>query len=167
MNGDDYMDRIFFYDIAELGNFMYESAEDESLTVSSVMLYDKAVELIRWLMTYDDITVGSINIENEDYNGYKKEFYITLDSDLILDVAPAYKFKTEKSSAGYTDIDADLILYDGDVNSRIAIQSECLNKFEIIFDEECEDSDYDYSTYSHYNFEIIEILKLLDYILNQ
>lgn len=167
MNGDDYMDRIFFYDIAELGNFMHESAEDESLTVSSVMLYDKAVELIRWLMTYDDITVGSINIENEDYNGYKKEFYITLDSDLILDVTPAYKFKTEKSSAGYTDIDADLILYDGDANSRIAIQSECLNKFEIVFDEECEDSDYDDSTYSHYNFEIIEILKLLDYILNQ
>ena len=167
MNGDDYMDRIFFYDIAELGNFMYESAEDESLTISSVMLYDKAVELIRWLMTYDDITVGSINIENEAYNGYKKEFYITLDSDLILDVTPAYKFKTEKSSAGYTDIDADLILYDGDANSRIAIQSECLNKFEIVFDEECEDSDYDDSTYSHYNFEIIEILKLLDYILNQ
>lgn len=167
MNGDDYMDRLFFDDIAELGNFMYESADEKSLTVSSVMFYDKAVELIRWLMTYDDITVGSINIENEDYNGYNKEFYVTLDSDLILDVTPAYKFKTEKTSAGYTDIDADLILYDGDANSRIAIQNECLNKFEIVFEEECEDSNYDCSVCSHCDFEIIEMLKLLDYILNQ
>lgn len=161
------MDRLFFDDIAELGNFMYESADEQSLTVSSVMFYDKAVELIRWLTTYDDITVGSINIENEDYNGYNKEFYVTLDSDLILDVTPAYKFKTEKTSAGYTDIDADLILYDGDANSRIAIQSECLNKFEIVFEEECEDSNYDCSVCSHCDFEIIEMLKLLDYILNQ
>lgn len=166
------MDRLFFDDIAELGNFMYESADEQSVVVSSVLLYDKAVELIRWLMAYDDITIGSINIENEDYNGYDKEFYVTLDSDLVLDVAPAYKYKTAKTSAGYTDIDADLILYDGDVNSRIAIQSECLNKFEIVFEEECEDSSYDCGTCPHRELSekvigISEMLKLLDYIFNQ
>lgn len=136
MKSEKCMEILEFNDIAELGNFMYELADEQNSVVSSVFFYDKATELIRWLMTYEDITIGSISIENEDYSGYDKEFYITLDSDLVLDVTPAYQYNSSKTSKGYKDIEADLILYDEDVNSRVAIQSKCLNKFEIDFKED-------------------------------
>lgn len=156
------MDRLIFEDIAELGNFMYEVANEKSIVVSSVLFYDEAVELIKWLMQYDDIAIGSINIENEDYNGYRKEFYITLDSDLFLDVIPAYKIQDKK----YIDIDADVILYGGDVNSRVAIHSECLNKFEIVMDDEFEEDESEcYIEYELSYEDILNILKLLNSIL--
>lgn len=128
------MDRLIFKNITELGDFMYESAYKQSATISSVLFYDKMIKLFRWLITYEDITIGNINIENKNYSGYNREFYVTLDSNLVLDITPVYQSKISKTSVDYRDIKTDLILYDGDVNSRIAIQNKCMKKFEIVFE---------------------------------
>ena len=166
------MERRKFNDYAELSNHMYRLASEESQVVTAVLLCDEAVNLIKWLMLYDDVTVGSINIEKEDYHGYDKEFYITLDTDLILDVVPAYQPPTDKTVEGYTTPESDIMLYGGDTSSKLATQNTYGNKYEIIIedynDDECGDCCEDCSNCPHRDAEgaIAETLNLLDSILN-
>ena len=167
------MERRKFDDFAELGNHMYELASEESQVVTAVLLCEDAIKLIKWLMLYDDVTVGSISIENEDYHGYDKEFYITLDTDLVLDVAPAYQLQTDKTAKGYSAIESDVVLYGGDVSSKLALQNTYGNKYEIVIEnyddeDECGDCCGDCSNCPHRETSetISGALGLIDYIFN-
>ena len=152
------MERLEFNDIADLSDLLYELASEEESVVTVVLFYDKAQELIRWLLQYDDIDIGHIDFKHEDY-GYDGEYYITLDTDLVLDVEPV------KKNSDYTCIDTDALLLDGDVNSRIAvINTDCM-KFELVFEEEncfecdehCEDCELnDFMNFLEYISSIID-----------
>ena len=111
---EDYMERLEFNDIADLGNLLYELATEEESVVTAVLFYDEAQELLRWLMQYEDVDIGHIDFKHEDY-GYDGEYYITLDTDLFLDVKPV------KKNSNYTCIDTDALFLDGDANSKIAV----------------------------------------------
>lgn len=166
------MERRNFDDFAELGNYMYELANEESQVVTAVLLCDDAIKLIKWLILYDDVTVGSISIENEDYHGYDKEFYITLDTDLVLDVVPAYQLQTDKTAEGYLPLESDVVLYGGDVSSKLALQNTYGNKHEIVIEnydeDECGDCCGDCSNCPHSETSetVAGALGLLNYILN-
>lgn len=161
-----------FYDFDELGDYMYELASEESQVVTAVLLYEDAIELIKWLMLYDDVEIGSISIENEDYHGYDKEFYITLDTDLVLDVVPAYQLQTDKTAEGYLPLESEVVFYGGDVSSKLALQNTYGNKYEIVienyYDDECGDCCGDCSNCPHSETSetVAEALCILDYILN-
>lgn len=161
------MERRKFDNYSELGNRMYELACEESQVVTAVLFCEEAVELVKWLMLYDDITVRNIDIESEDYHGYDKEFYITLDGDLVLNVTPAYS-----DSAECLSLESDIIFYGGDVSSHLAIQSIYGKKYEIVIkDSAYEGCSYcceDCSTCPHRGTSenIANTLDLLDYIFN-
>lgn len=168
-----HMERRKFDNYAEFGNYIYELASYESQVVTAVLLYEDAVELIKWLMQYDDVTVGSINIENEDYHGYDKEFYITIDTDLVLDVMPAYQLSTDKDTEGYLAIESDIVFYGGDVSSKLALQNTYGNKYELIIEnyddeDECENCCEDCSNCSRRDTSdaIDGQLSFIDYIFN-
>lgn len=128
-----FMENINFDDYAGLGNYMYKLAKKKSQAVASVLLYEDALELLKWLMLYDDLIVNRLNIESEIYQGYDKEFYVMLDSDLILDVMPAYQaYEDYPNKVGYLPLDSDIILYGEDVSSKLALQNVYGNKYEIV-----------------------------------
>lgn len=167
------MERKIFNDFAELGNHMYELASEKSQVVTAVLLYEDAIDLIKWLMLYDDVSVGSINVENEDYHGYDNEFYITLDTDLVLDVVPAYQLQTDKTAEGYLTLESDVVLYGGDTSSKLATQNTYDNKYEIVIknyddNNECGDCCGDCSNCYHRETSktISRALNLFDFILN-
>ena len=142
------MERLEFEDIAALGNLIYGIATDEEAVVTAVLFYDCAQELLKWLLQYDGVEIGHIDFEHEDY-GYSKEYYITLDSDLILDIEPAHKEK-------YLPIDTDVLLLDGDASSKLStINGNCL-QFELVIadDDECDCE----------NCEAARLSDLIDYI---
>lgn len=162
-----------FYDFAELGNYMYELASCESQVVTAVLLYEDAIKLIKWIMLYDDITVGRIGIESEYYCGYDKEFYIIIDTDLVLNVIPAYQLQEDETAEGYLIIKSDVILYGGDVSSKLALHNTYGNKYEIIIEtndnkDKCGDCCEDCSNCPHKETSetIAETLDAIDYILN-
>ena len=162
------MERRKFDDFAEFGNHMYELASEESQVVTAVLLCEDAIKLIRWLMLYDDVTVGSINIENENYHEYDKEFYITLDTDLVLDVIPAYQSNENK----YLVAETDVVFYSGNVSSKLVVQNTYRNKYELIIEnyeeDECGDCCGDCSSCPNRNASatIDRKLDLIDYIFN-
>lgn len=144
------MERLEFDEIADLGNLMYELASEEDAVATAVLFYDRAQDLLKWLLEYDDVSVGHIDLQHEDY-GYSKEYYITLDSDLVLDIQPAYD-----KSVGYVETDTDVIFFDGDSNSRIAVTNDNCLQFELVFEDNC-GCDCD-------NCELNEFVDLLEFI---
>lgn len=91
---------------------MVDKAQDGYYTVA-VLFYEDAVELLRHMMLFDDITIASIEIKPETYDGYNKEYYVSLAEDMVLSVEPAY------SNGQYLRAEADLTLIDGDASSSI------------------------------------------------
>ena len=79
------MEQIIFKDYAELGNSMYEIASGDGESITAVLPCDDAVFIMRWLLEYEDIDVGNIQI-SEDYDD---EYYVTIDEFLFLNIKPA------------------------------------------------------------------------------
>lgn len=169
------MERLRFNNYAEFGDYIYKLASEESQVSTAVLLCEDAAQLIRCLLLYDDVTIGSINIENEDYHGYDKEFYITLDADLILDVVPAYRVQANNDAERYLPLESDVVFYGGDVSSKTVLQSTYGNKYEIIiedYDDGTEDKcggccrDCSDCPRRETSSAIADTLDLIDYIFN-
>lgn len=103
------------YDVASLG-----------LVVCSTLSCEQAFELLKEIVSCNNIQLGSIYLQDEDYNGYDREYYVTLDSDMVLDISPAWHKGDETHSAGYAYNEADVYFFDGD--SRAAIMREYQDK---------------------------------------
>lgn len=120
------MQMINFRDYAELGEYLYNLAS-ENKTVSVVLFKKDIVGLLRWLMEYDTIDLGYIEIKDEFIDSYSKEYYLTIDDDLHVTIEPVYDEYTDDVIPCYSDI----VLFDGDVSSRIAIENNDCIQIEI------------------------------------
>lgn len=98
-----------FEDYSELCAYMLDRAEDGCYSVA-VLFFDGAMELLKEFMLYDDIVVESIDLQPEMFNGYAKEYYVSLAEDLHLCVEPAYV------GGKYLRTEADLTLVDGNAS---------------------------------------------------
>uniref|UniRef100_UPI0025E0DAFD hypothetical protein n=1 Tax=Ruminococcus sp. TaxID=41978 RepID=UPI0025E0DAFD len=106
------MEMIYFTDYAELGEYLYNLASKYKTT--SVVLFKKdIIDLLRWLMEYDEIELGHIEIKNEFVDSYAKEYYLTIDDDLSVTIEPVYDEDTDTIIPCYSDI----ILFDDNVSS--------------------------------------------------
>ncbi len=128
------IDIINMPDYEKLGGLMYDVA-DFGYVVCCVLSYEQAFELFRELSAYGDIQLGSIHLQNEDYNGYSREYYVTLDSDMVLDIAPAWNKGDETYSAGYAYNEADVYLFDSDANASVMAQYQDKECYELHFVE--------------------------------
>ena len=127
-----------FYTLASI---MHKNA-DGNKSIYALCNYEDAVELMRTLLLYRDVTVGSIKIAQFEYNGYGKEYFVELNGN-TLDVEPAWHEKNEYRDAGYLWYEPDLILVCGDVHSSLLKDQDPSICYEIVWmDEEWHNGDY-------------------------
>lgn len=106
------MKKKVFKDYKDLSEYMYMKAND-GINITATLFFEDATSLIKVLLLNDDIIIGGINIAQEEYTGYSKEYYITLSDDLTLDVTPAHNGKL------YLNAEPDIMLIHGDASSSI------------------------------------------------
>lgn len=106
------MEILFFNDYTEIGEYMYEKAND-GCNITATLFLEDTIGLMRDLMSYEDIEIGGIDVAQMEYNSYSKEYYVTLSEDLVLDVEPAWNVK------GYLSAEPDIMLIDGNASSTI------------------------------------------------
>lgn len=162
------METINFTDYAELGECLYNLAS-ENKAVSVVLFKKDIIGLLRWLMEYDKIELGHIEIKDEFVDNYSKEYYLTIDDDLFVTVEPVYNEDTGDIALCYSDI----ILFDGDASSKIAIENDDCIQIEIsIAENDDEDScgdcccDCSHCPKAMDSQAVSSALDFFDYILN-
>ena len=139
------MEILKFTDIEDLYLFMCDMVDNDSKNITAVLFYDEALELMRYFLEDYDIEVGHIEIGTHDYNGYDREYYVSIGSDYTLDVCPAMPNYDKKF--GYVPVqEADIILYSGDAKQSIVKVNDCEESIQIEFDpyeDLCGDCCYD------------------------
>lgn len=129
------MERIAFAQIGDLAEYMINRVEDKEYIVAA-LFFDEAVELMRSLLLYEEVQVGTIEISNFEYDGYTDEYYVSLMDDYTLCVERAL------SNEKYLGTDAALLLLDGDVKYAIVEANERSECVEIVIGEDdCEETD--------------------------
>lgn len=128
------MKRLVLSDISELAEYMIGKVAEE-FNVTATLFYDDAVALTRELMSYEDIDVGCLEIMTPEYNGYKKEYYVTLSEDNVLAVEPAWK------DGKYLNAEPDLMIIDGDASHKIVEDIPVGNCRELYIGIEEDDTD--------------------------
>lgn len=116
------MEILRYESIEDFGDLLYEIAAEEKATATAVLFYKEARELMKWLLQFDDVKIGCLDLAD---GGYEKEYYVTLDDDMFLYVETAY------DDSGYQTVDTEAIFLDGDASAKIAhINGGCL-QFEL------------------------------------
>lgn len=173
------MDCLYISDLYELAEYMTYCIEDKSEVVA-VLFFEDAKELMRIFLSDYQMDVGLIDITNVEYDGYEGEYYISLSSDGMLSVEPAW------GEDMYLQTCADLLLIDGDASSDIVLRnigSECKELCFTEYDDEdeeccdchseccgcndnCHDEDGDIAINIDIDCEIGSIYHLLNYLFN-
>lgn len=111
------MEKIIFKNCLELGAFMYNKAKNGYYTVA-VLFYNEAKQLLKKLLQYDNTDISLIEINSIEYNGYEKEYYVSIADDMVVSVEPAYK------NGIYLNAEADLTLVDNNASSKIICNAD-------------------------------------------
>lgn len=128
------MEILKFEDECDLYSYMCRLVDDKR-NVTAVLHYEEAVELMRCFLEDFDVEVGHLEIGDSDYNGYDKEYYVSIDTDRILDVCPVMPHYDVEF--GYVPIqEADVILYRGDVKQAIVEVNDPKTSFQIEYVDE-------------------------------
>jgi len=133
------MKRVYFGTMKELAEFMFTEAVGGHSAITA-LFYDEAKELMRELLKYDEVDAYGIEIHPEEWEGYNKEYYITLSDDLTLFVEQAY----QKDKDRYLSFEHDCLILGSGVNSKIALKNEAEHApvYEAVFEG---DEDFDCS----------------------
>lgn len=116
------MEMLTFSSISKLAEYMMNRVADKEFIVAT-LFFDKAIELMRCLIGYKEVQIGSIDISDFEYTGYLDEYYISLTDDYTLCIEPAL------ANNRYLRTDASLMLIDGDAKHSIVnanSDSECI-----------------------------------------
>lgn len=128
----------YFRNHEKLSDYMIKQAENGFYTVAA-LFYDDAMKLVRELLRYDDVVVEALEILPEEYNGYDKEYYVSVTEDLIVSAEPAYR------DGKYLYADGEITLLEGSISSEIlkyvGIQSSIEITIGNSYDYEYEDDD--------------------------
>lgn len=124
------MERIAFAQIGDLAEYMINRVDDKEYIVAT-LFFDDAVELMRSLLLYDEVRIGTIEISDIEYDGYTGEYYVSLMDDYTLCVERAL------SDDKYLRTDAALLLLDGDVKYAIVEANDASECVEIAIGDDC------------------------------
>ena len=117
------MKSITFNDIKSLADYMIVQSKEYKLYIVATVFYDDAIELIKHILKDDDIKISILDISPPDFNGYNREYYVSISEDHDFAVEPAYL------EGRYLNTMADAMLIDGDARYNIVkknINSECI-----------------------------------------
>ena len=131
------MKRFLISDLSEVACAMYDNIVDGNLDdVMFVGYYEDTVMVLKHLFMFDDTIPCRINILDDDK--YKKEYYITLDSDMNVWCEQAYDYE----GSYYLDSITERLYIADDCNSALLKHVIC-NKneiYEVLYDldDECD-----------------------------
>ena len=126
------MEILNFEEYTTIADYMYDEA-DNGQNVTATLFFDDAVNLMKELIAYECVVVGAIDIAKSEYNGYTKEYYVTLSEDMVMDISPAWNGRI------YLNAEPDIMLIDGNASSAIIRNVPLENCKEIyINDTSCE-----------------------------
>ena len=129
------MKRIMFKDVYELSAKMLHNALNFTDCVSAVCHYDLATALLSELIQCK-ISIGQINISDYEWNGYDKEYVITImDGNVYCN--PAFG-----THGKYLESYADIAYIHQECNSKFLKYFECDKVYEFAVDELDEADDY-------------------------
>lgn len=143
------MKRIVFEDVHELSVEMLHDALNFSDCVSAVCHYEIATTLLSELIQ-SEVSIGQLDISDYEWNGYDKEYVISL-MDGNVYCSPAYGMKKDGySHNSYLETYADIMYVHQDCNSKILKYIDCDKLYEFSvsdFDEfeDCEEECLDNS----------------------
>ena len=106
------MERLYFENYETLSEYMLEMAESGEHIVAA-LFYADALKLLRELMIFEEVEPIGIEIEPEDYSGYDREYYVSVNEDLQIDIEKAYR------NDRYLFTDPDILLAYGEVHSAL------------------------------------------------
>jgi len=129
------MKRFLIYDISDVTELMYREVQSGCSDVSFIGLYDDAVKVIKELMFYDGVYPYQILIEPEEWDGYDKEYLVTLDSDLCVWCEKVCR------EHGYIEIETDCALIADDCSSVLLKKIFCDDEkmYEVSYDLDYEE----------------------------
>lgn len=113
-------------------------------SVYTVVFYEDAKRLVKELACIEGTTFNCVELYSPSWNRYTKEYYVSIDDDLEIDVEPAWHEKNEWHDEGYLHADLGIALVHSDANSKIldAIEGCTCIEFTIDADADC-DEDFD------------------------
>ena len=132
------MEQVFLNSPEDLADMMYEDASDGK-TVYAVLFYEQAIDLMKSILDYGDVDLCDIEIAPGDVNGYYHEYYVVVDSEMVMHVQPAWHERNEYSCEGYYDFDADIVYIDGEASSSILRSQDMNNCYKIVWEEDDDD----------------------------
>lgn len=111
------MKDLVFTDVSEVAEFAYKKAYDlEDIgCVQVVGFYEEISDVLKEILQYDEVSVGNIELNSDDWNGYLKEYYLTIDEDMVVCVEPGYYAEKEI----YLQYEAETLIICDDCNSVI------------------------------------------------
>lgn len=148
------MDRMIFNTYNELAEYMCTKASD-GYNITSTLFVGDAMELLRTLIQYEEIDIGEINISQPEYNGYNKEYYISLNNDMILNVQAA------QVDNGYIFAEPDIMLIHGDASSSIIKTMNLDDCIEIYIRDSVSGDDIYFDNDEDYNYNENDVLDTL------
>ena len=138
------MERIVFDDIYELSAKMLHDALNFSDCVSAVCHYEIATALLSELIQ-SEISIGQINISDYAWNGYDKEYVITImDGNVYCN--PAFGTHDE-----YLESYADIAYIHQECNSKFLKYLECDKVYEFAVEELDDIDDFDDVIVTHHS----------------
>lgn len=148
------MDRMTFNTYNELAEYMFTKADD-GYNITSTLFVGDAMELLKMLMRYEEIDIGEINISQPEYNGYDKEYYISLSSDMTLNVQAA------QVDGIYIYAEPDIMLIHGYASSSIIKKMNRDDCVEIYIRDSVSGDDLYFDNDEDYNYNENDVLNTL------
>ncbi len=134
------MKRIIVEDMIDVAQIMHDKVATGCTGVCFVGIYEDAAELIKeLLMMYDETTVNQIAIEMVEYDGYDKEYLVTLDNEMAVWCQKAFNDYCNE----YFYVEDECVLVADDCNSAILKNIKSDEVYEVSYDlddEECDGS---------------------------
>jgi len=149
------MDRLYFDDYIDMAEYMYDEATDD-IYIVAVLYYEDAIKLLRELLSFDDVEISALDIEPPLYNGYDREYYVSLDEYKTLSVEPAYVGDI------YLNTDADKLLIDGAAHSGAISDMPLDHCYEVLVDEiDDEFAECETNHIHNFTFSLSDLLKMI------
>lgn len=134
------MKDLYFKTACDLAENIYKDAcsLDDISSISAIAFYDDMKNIVKELLSFEGVTIQSIEFHREDCNGYCKEYLLYLDEKLGLWVEPLYSM----SINNYLRYYSDAAYINADCNSTI-LKKNCNENAKIYAYEYTEDDNSD------------------------
>ena len=125
------MKKIIVEDMIDVAQIMYDKVVSGCESACFVGYYEDAAQLIKeLLMMYDDTNVMQIKIEMVEWDGYEKEYLVTLDDEMNVWCEKAFNdYRND-----YFYIEDSCVLVADDCNSKILENIEADEVYEVSYD---------------------------------